>query len=109
MSKQSSNIFYEGSTGWFQQVDLKHVGDTSALIPFESDLEGLGFEPLGDFICSAMVGGIDRVWVNHKEKVQALILVSVRNSSLNILAVFFGSHFADGARVMTTATPAFNE
>jgi hypothetical protein len=109
MHDQNEDIFYEGSTGWFRQVRLADLGDATALIPVESDLEGLGFEMLGDFVCSALTKSVNRAWANRERHVQALILVGATDAKLHIYAVFFDSLFADGASVTTTATAALKD
>jgi hypothetical protein len=102
-------VVYQGETAWFRQVDLAASRDATALVPVEHDLEALGFELLGDFICSALTAAINRVWVHRALNVQATLLVRYVDEGLQILCVFLDSEFADGASLMTTATPALKD
>jgi hypothetical protein len=111
MSDASSDMFYQGETAWWKQVDLKDLGDTSFLIPIENDLEILGFELLGDFICSALTNSINRAWTNRNEHTYVLIQVgfSKPESKLGVLCVFYDSVFSDGISLTTTATRALKD
>ena len=102
-------MFYEGEAAWFRQVDLNALGDPYHLIPIESDLEMLGFELVGDFICSAITTIVNRAWVNRTENIGVLMLVAAIDSKLRMHGIFFDSVFSDGASATTTATPALKD
>jgi hypothetical protein len=109
-NEANADIVLEGAAGIYRRVDLKTGwGETRILISFDSDLDSLGFTFVGDLVCSAMALGILRCYVHPVESTIALVLVGIKDGTLNVVGVFFDVRFADGASLTTTTSRAVQE
>lgn len=102
----SSDIILEGETSVFKRVDLDAWGSTYNLVPFDSDLKSMGFSLVGDMLCSAMAHSVTRHYVNETDRASVMLLVSYKNSELNVIGMFIDSVFANGVNVTTSTTTA---
>ncbi len=107
MTKETpADLLFEGAVGLYSKVDLATWGDSGNLVPFDSDLKSLGFVFLGDLLCSALAQGIIRAYVNTAQSTRAILLVGVKDGTLNVFGVFFDSKFPDGGVATTTSSRA---
>jgi len=102
-------MILDGAAGLYRQVDLEAWEDTSRLISFDSDLKSLGFSFLGDLLCSALAHSILRGYVHPKEHTHGLLLVGVKDGTLNVFGLFFDSQFINGATATTTTSRAVRD
>ena len=109
-NETNEDIILEGAAGIYRRVDLKNGwGETGILVPFDSDLDSLGFTVVGDLVCSALAIGILRCYVHPVESTIALLLVGIKDGTLSVVGVFFDVLFADDASLTTTTSPAVQE
>jgi hypothetical protein len=101
----NKDIIFEGSAGIYRRIDLSAYGDTSSLIPFDSDLTSLGFSLVGDLMCSALSGFL-RYYVHPHERTRALLLTGIKDGKLSVFGLLFEAEFSGGASVTTTTSPA---
>ena len=102
----SQDTILEGAVGIYRRVDLDSGwGDSSSLIPFDSDLKSLHFKLAGDLICSAL-SGILRCYVHLEEGMRVVLAIAVKERTLYVVGLIFESEFADGASLTTTTSAA---
>ena len=105
----SNDILFEGSAGSYREVDLKAWGDIGPLISFDSDLASLGFELIGDLLCSAIAHIILRTYVDSSKHTRAFLMVTIKNQALTVFCVMFDSKFADEAVATTTTSKVMKD
>ena len=109
MGQNESDIVFEGVTGVYRQIDLsKAPGDTSYLIPFDSDLASLGFTLVGDLM-SSMLNGFLRCYGNASAQTRSVLSVAARDNKLNVVCLIFESNFGDDVSLTTTTSPAMKD
>lgn len=107
--ENSVEVILEGAVGIYQRVDLNRAsGDTSALVPFDSDLSSLGFKLVGDLMCSALSGFL-RCYVQAEERTRALLLVGIKTGKLNVFGLVFEANFSGGVSLTTTTSAAMKD
>jgi hypothetical protein len=108
-NETDGDIILEGIAGIYRRIDLNNVpGGASNLIPFDSDLNSLGFRLVGDLMCSALSGFL-RCYVNFRGRTRALLLVGIKDSELNIFGLMFEANFPNGVSFTTTTSPAMKD
>jgi hypothetical protein len=103
------DVILDGAVGIYQRVDLNRASsDTSVLVPFDSDLNSLGFKLVGDLMCSAL-GGFLRCYVQPEERTRALLLAGINSGKLNIFGLVFEANFSKGVSLTTTTSKAMRD
>lgn len=109
MGQDESEIVFEGATGIYRQIDLGQApGDTSYLIPFDSDLASIGFTLVGDLM-SSMLSGFLRCYVNPSAQTRAVLSVATREGNLNVVCLLFESNFSGDVSLTTTTSPVMRD
>jgi len=109
-NETNEDIILVGAAGIYRRVNLENGWrETGILIPFDSDLDSLGFTLVGDLVCSALAIGILRCYVHPVENTIALVLVGIKDGDLSVVGVFFDVRFGDDATLTTTTSPAVQE
>ena len=104
MSTNTQDIIFEGAASLYRRVDLESFGDTSNLVPFDSDLKSLGFRFVGDLLCSALAQAILRAYIHPTEHTRGLLVVGVKEGRLNVFGLFLDTRFINGAVATTTTS-----
>ncbi|HKR00505.1 MAG TPA: hypothetical protein VJT09_07515 [Pyrinomonadaceae bacterium] len=108
-NEPSEDVILEGAAGIYRRIDLSSApADTSSLIPFDSDLNSLGFKLVGDMILSSLSGFL-RCYVHSHGKTRALLLIGIKDDRLNVLGLFFDTNFPDHVSLTTTTSRAVKD
>jgi hypothetical protein len=108
-NENSKDIILEGAVGIFKKIDLSNAsGDTSILIPFDSDLASLGFRLIGDLMCSALSGFL-RCYIQPHHYISAILLIGIKDGKLAVFDLLFESNFSGDVSLTTSTSQAMKD